>query len=65
MSFFEEVLNDPKAIEEKILGPSYNYTNNINRLVKNGHIKTDDGYLSVTPIGQPLLNAVLRELLGD
>ena len=29
MSFFEEVLNDPKAIEEKILGPSYNYTNNI------------------------------------
>lgn len=29
MSFFEEVLNDPKALEEKIFGPSYNYTNNI------------------------------------
>ena len=30
MSFFEEVLNDPKGLEEKILGPAYNYTNNIN-----------------------------------
>lgn len=30
MNFFEEVLNDPKGLEEKILGPSYNYTNNIN-----------------------------------
>lgn len=29
MNFFDEVLNDPKALEEKLLGPSYNYTNNI------------------------------------
>jgi len=30
MSFFDEVLNNPKALEEKLLGPSYNYTNFIN-----------------------------------
>ena len=30
MSFFDEVLSDPKGLEEKLLGPSYNYTDNIN-----------------------------------
>jgi hypothetical protein len=29
MSFFDEVLSDPKGLEEKLLGPSYNYTDNI------------------------------------
>jgi len=30
MSFFDKVLSDPKGLEEKLLGPSYNYTKNIN-----------------------------------
>lgn len=45
MSFFEEVLNDPKGLEEKILGPAYNYTNNINTPSEMG--MSSQGSLSV------------------
>ena len=41
------------------------YSNKINGLIRSGHLVTKDGHLSVTPDGQPILNAVLRELLDD
>ena len=40
------------------------YSNNINDLVESGMIETTNGMLRLTPKGRPLLNAVLRQLLG-
>ena len=38
--------------------------NKINGLCESGHLNIQQGHLSTTEMGRPLLNAILRELLG-
>jgi hypothetical protein len=45
MNFFEQVLEDPKGLEEKILGPQYNYIGNIKTPAQMG--MSSKGSLSV------------------
>ncbi len=45
MNFFDEVLSDPKGLQEQIFGPSYNYTDNIKMPSELG--MSSEGSLSV------------------
>ena len=58
-------LDEGVAVSRLDLAKRHVLSRNINEMIDEGLVCLDDGQLRLTPMGKPLLNAVLRGLLRD